>query len=100
MTKNEFVDRLAAQSGMSRREAQHAVDVVLGTIEETLKAGDEITFTGFGKFTLNERAARRGVNPRTREPIQIPASRVPRFSAGAGLKRALGRLPGDGGEEY
>lgn len=89
MTKSEFVDQVAASSGLGKAEAGKAVDAVLGTIEETLARGGEISFTGFGKFSVAERGARQGVNPQTGEKIQIAASRVPRFSAGSALKKAV-----------
>jgi DNA-binding protein HU-beta len=100
MTKDEFVRQVAAQSGLSRREASRAVDAVLETIAETLERGGEVAFTGFGKFSVSERGARQGVNPQTGERIQIGASKAPRFSAGSNLKRAVGGLPGEGGEEF
>jgi DNA-binding protein HU-beta len=89
MTKSEFVDQVAAESGLSKGDAGEAVDAVLTVIEGTLKRGGEISFTGFGKFTVAERGARQGVNPQTGEKIQIAASRVPRFSAGSALKKAV-----------
>ena len=89
MTKSEFVDAVAAESGLSKGDAGSAVDAVLGVIESTLKGGGEIAFTGFGKFSVAERGARQGVNPQTGERIQIAASRVPRFSAGSALKKAV-----------
>ena len=89
MTKSEFVDRVASESGLQKREASEAVDAVLSVIEETLKRGGEINFTGFGKFSVAERGARQGVNPQTGERIQIAASRVPRFSAGSALKKSI-----------
>jgi DNA-binding protein HU-beta len=89
MTKNEFVDQVASNSGLSKGEASKAVDAVLDTIQETLTRGGEINFTGFGKFSVADRSARQGVNPQTGEKIQIAASRVPRFSAGSGLKTAV-----------
>ena len=64
------------------------------------RPAQEVSFTGFGKFHVAERGAREGRNPRTGETMQIAASKVPRFTAGSGLKKALGSLPGDGGEEY
>ena len=82
MTKNEFVDQVAANSGLGKGEATKAVDAVLETIQSTLSRGGEINFTGFGKFSVADRSARQGVNPQTGEKIQIAASRVPRFSAG------------------
>ena len=89
MTKNEFVDQVASNSGLSKGEAGKAVDAVLDTIQETLTRGGEINFTGFGKFSVADRSARQGVNPQTGEKIQIAASKVPRFSAGSGLKSAV-----------
>ncbi|MFN2616241.1 MAG: HU family DNA-binding protein [Thermoleophilaceae bacterium] len=89
MTKSEFVDRVASESGLSKGDATKAVDVFLDVVKETLSRGGEISFTGFGKFSVADRGARQGVNPQTKERIQIPASRVPRFSAGAGLKSAV-----------
>jgi DNA-binding protein HU-beta len=62
---------------------------VLSTIESTLKSGGEVTFTGFGKFHVADRGAREGRNPRTGESMQIAATRVPRFTAGSGLKKAI-----------
>jgi len=89
VTKSEFVDQVAAESGLGKGEAAQAVDAVLKTIEDTLKRGSEVNFSGFGKFSVAERGARQGVHPRTGEPIQIAASRVPKFTAGSKLKSAL-----------
>jgi DNA-binding protein HU-beta len=89
VTKSEFVDQVAAESGLSKGEAGKAVDAVLRTIEETLKRGSEVNFSGFGKFSVAERGARQGVHPRTGEKMEIAASRVPKFSAGSGLKKSL-----------
>ena len=89
MTKQEFIDKVASRSGLSRRDAQNAVDAVLDTITDTLKGGGDINFTGFGKFSTSNRAARQGVNPRTGERVQIAATTVPKFSAGSQLKAAL-----------
>jgi DNA-binding protein HU-beta len=80
VTKKEFVDRVASKSGLSRRDAEKAVDAFL----------DSVTFTGFGKFSTAHRAARQGVNPRRPgEKVNIPAATVPKFSAGSSLKGAL-----------
>ncbi len=89
MTKSEFVDRVAAHSGLTKKDAGSAVDAVLISIEETLKGGEDVTFTGFGKFHVAQRGARSGRNPRTGEKMTIKASRVPRFTAGSGLKKAI-----------
>jgi len=89
VTKSEFVDQVASQSGLSKGDATKAVDTALDVIESTLSRGGEINFTGFGKFSVADRGARQGVNPQTGERIQIAASRVPRFSAGSALKKAV-----------
>lgn len=89
MTKSEFVDVVADTADLSKKEATAAVEAVLGTIEDTLKRGGEVVFSGFGKFHVAERSAREGRNPATGATIQIAASKVPRFSAGAGLKKAV-----------
>jgi DNA-binding protein HU-beta len=89
MTKSDFVDKVAAESGLSKKDAGTAVDAVISTIESALKGGDEVSFTGFGKFHVAKRGAREGRNPRTGETMQIAASNVPRFTAGSGLKKAV-----------
>ena len=89
MTKSEFVDQVADRAGLSKKDAGDAVDAVLETIEETLKRGSDISFSGFGKFSVSARSAREGRNPATGETIQIAASRVPKFTAGAALKKAV-----------
>ena len=66
-----------------------AVDAVIKSIEDALRSGEDVSFTGFGKFHVAERGAREGRNPRTGETMQIAASRVPRFTAGSGLKKAI-----------
>lgn len=89
MTKSEFIDRVATEAGLDRKQALDAVDAAIALVERALAAGDEVTLTGFGKFHVAERGARPGVNPRTGEPIQIAATRVPRFTAGTALKKAV-----------
>ena len=87
MTKSEFVDRLARDDRVgSKKQTGQAVEAVLDTISDALARGEDVNFTGFGKFSVAERGPRQGVNPRTGERITIPGGRVPRFSAGAGLK--------------
>ena len=90
MTKQEFVDRVSDKSGLSKRDAGDAVDAFLDSITEVLGSGGEVAFTGFGKFTTQKRAARQGVNPRNpTERVSIPATTVPKFSAGSQLKQAV-----------
>ena len=93
MTKQEFVDAVASRANLSRRDASAAVDAVLGTVTDTLKRGDSITFTGFGKFSTSERAARVGVKPgNPGQKVQIPAATVPKFSAASQLSRRASSL--------
>jgi len=89
MTKSEFVDHIAAKSGMGKGMAGDAVDAVIDGITGVLRSGGEVNFTGFGKFSVNERGPRQGVNPQTRERITIPGGKVPKFSAGSSLKTAV-----------
>ncbi len=90
VTKQDFIDRVASKSDLSKRDAGKAVDAFLDVVTDSLKRGDQITFTGFGKFSTANRAARMGVNPRNPgQKVQIPASTVPKFSAGSTLKQAV-----------
>ena len=90
MTKAEFIDKVADKSGLSKKDAAAAVDAFLEAVEDALKNGDTVTFTGFGKFSTQHRAARTGVNPRNPgEKVHIPAATVPKFSAGSQLKSAV-----------
>jgi DNA-binding protein HU-beta len=89
VTKAEFTDKVAAKSGLSKRDATKAVDAFLDSITEALRSGEPVSFTGFGKFSPQHRKERQGVNPRTGEKVTIPAARVPKFSAGSQLKQAL-----------
>jgi DNA-binding protein HU-beta len=87
LTKSEFVDQLARDGRIgSKKQAADAVEAVLDGIADSLRGGDSVNFTGFGKFSVAERGPRQGVNPRTGERITIAGGRVPKFSAGAGLK--------------
>ncbi len=89
MTKSEFVDQVADRAGLSKRDAGEAVDAFLETVEDALRRGSEVSFSGFGKFSVANRSAREGRNPATGERIHIAASRVPKFTAGASLKKAI-----------
>jgi len=89
MNKQELVEAVAQRSGLSKTEAARYLDTLLGVVEDNLKKGEELRVTGFGKFSVRERAAREGRNPQTGEPMQIAASKTPVFSAGSFLKNAL-----------
>lgn len=86
MTKSEFAAKVAEKAGISKKAAAEAVDAVLTTITEALEEGEKVSFVGFGTFEVRTRAARQGINPRTKETISIPASKLPVFKAGRGLK--------------
>lgn len=91
MNKTDLVATVAEKAGLTKKSASDVVDAVFDTISEALAAGDKVTLVGFGTFEVRERAARRGVNPSTKEPIEIPACKVPAFKAGKGLKDAVAK---------
>jgi DNA-binding protein HU-beta len=89
VTKADFVDKLAAKSGLTKKDSAAVVDAFVDVITEALKKGEEVQFTGFGKFYVQKREARQGINPQTKAKIKIPATKVPKFSAGLALKSAV-----------
>ncbi len=89
MNKSEFVEALADKMGSSKAEAARALDAVLAVITEQLQKGEKISFTGFGSFEVTQRGERKGRNPQTGQEITIPATKLPKFTAGAGLKKAV-----------
>jgi DNA-binding protein HU-beta len=89
VNKNELIESVAERTGLAKSDAARAVEAVLGAVTEALQRGDTVALSGFGSFLSKVRAARTGRNPRTGESIAIPASRVPAFKAGKGLKDAL-----------
>ena len=89
MNKNDPVASIAADTGMSKADAATAVDGVIDSITAALGRGEEVRLVGFGTFNVVHRRATQGRNPRTGEPIQIPASNQPKFRAGKGLKSAV-----------
>jgi len=89
VTKAEFVDKLAAKSGLTKKDAASVVDAFVEVVTDSLQKGEEVQFTGFGKFYVQQRGAREGINPQTKAKIRIPASKVPKFSAGLALKSAV-----------
>jgi len=90
MTKSDLIDRLATKAELSRPRAEELVDFILNDVTEALKRSEKVNISGFGTFTVSNRKARTGRNPKTGEPIQIPASRSAKFKAGKLLKEALG----------
>ncbi len=90
MTKAELVEKIYAKAGLPTKSmAEGALDAVVSCLRDALVEGESVTFTGFGTFKVSERAARKGRNPRTGEEIDIPASKVAKFTPGKQLKEAL-----------
>ena len=89
LNKSELVDAVATKAGISKTQAQKTVDATFETIQMAMKKGDAVRLVGFGTFSVADRAATEGRNPRTGEKIQIPARKQPKFSAGKGLKEAV-----------
>ncbi len=89
MNKAELVDAIAGDTGLTKVDAQAALDSLTGVVEKQLKKGNEVAITGFGKFSVTKRGARTGRNPQTGETLKIKASKAPKFSAGASLKAAV-----------
>ena len=89
MNKSELVANVAEKAGLTKKDAEKAVVSVFAAIEGALKEGDKVQLIGFGTFEVKERAARKGRNPRTKEEIDIPASKNPVFKAGKALKDSV-----------
>ena len=89
MNKNELIADVAERSGLSKADAGRAVEGLISSVESALKSGDDVRIVGFGTFSVSARAATTGRNPRTGETINIPASKQPKFKAGAPLKQAV-----------
>ena len=89
MNKTEFIQRVAEEAGGSVSEAQRYFDAVEDVVTSALKHGEEVQITGFGKFYVQERKAREGTNPQTGKKMNIPAQRLPSFSAGSILKESV-----------
>ena len=91
MNKGQLVDSIAKKSTLSTKQSQAAVNAFIESVKEALVAGDSVSLIGFGTFLVRERAARTGINPRTKETVQIAASKAPGFKAGASFKAALNK---------
>ncbi len=89
MTKAELVATMAAKSGLSKKDTEKALTGFIDTVTEALSKGESIQLVGFGTFEVRDRAARTGINPRTKEKMQIDATKVPAFKAGRALKDAV-----------
>lgn len=91
MNKAELVTAVAEKSGLSKKDSEKAVNATLETITSSLEAGEKVQLVGFGVFDVKNRGVRVGRNPRTKEEIEIPASRIPQFKAGKALKEAIAK---------
>uniref|UniRef100_A0A7C3MNT0 HU family DNA-binding protein n=1 Tax=Dictyoglomus thermophilum TaxID=14 RepID=A0A7C3MNT0_DICTH len=89
MKKADFIAKVAEKAKITKKEATKVVNAVLETITEALSKGDTVQFVGFGTFSVRKRAAREGRNPRTQQPIKIPATKVPVFRPGKELREAV-----------
>lgn len=89
MNKAGLIEEISSKTGLTKKDVGNVVNAVVETITSTLKSGKKVTLVGFGSFQVIEKKARRGVNPQTKETIQIPAKKVPKFVAGKGLKEAV-----------
>ena len=89
MTKVELINAVAEKTGLSKYDAGKAVDGFVESICQALGSGDKVSLVGFGTFSVGERAARTGKNPRTGEPVEIASAKVPKFKPGKALKESL-----------
>ena len=89
MNKTDLVNAIAAEAQLSKADAKKALDATLNALAGALKAGDKVALIGFGTFAVNERPARTGINPATKEKIKIEAKKVIKFKAGAELAEAV-----------
>ena len=89
MNKTELIEKIADEANGSKNEAQKFFDAFTNVVESELKKGNQVQITGFGKFYVQERDARQGINPQTKQRIRIPASKVPKFTAGNALKDSI-----------
>lgn len=86
MNKTEFIARVAEKSGLTKTDAQKAINAFAEVVAEQLKADDKVALLGFGTFSVNDKPARTGINPKTKEKISIPARKVVKFKAGSALE--------------
>ena len=89
MNKTEFINAVAEKSGISKVDAKKAVEAFVETVSSELKEGGKVALLGFGSFSVAEKSARKGVNPKTKQPIEIPARKSVKFKAGAELTEII-----------
>jgi Bacterial nucleoid DNA-binding protein len=91
MNKAELIAEVAEKASLSKKDSEKAVNAALDSITDALEKGDKVQLVGFGAFEVKSRGARIGRNPKTKEEIKIPASKVPQFKAGKALKEAIAK---------
>ena len=91
MTKTELINAVDEKAELTKKDADKAVSAVIDTITESLAKGEKIQLVGFGTFEVRERAAKEGINPATKEKMNIPAKKVPAFKAGKALKDVVAK---------
>lgn len=91
MNKTELIVAMADKTGFTKKDAEKALNAFVEVVEETLVKGDKVQLIGFGSFEVRERAAKEGINPQTKQPMQIPASKNPVFKAGKAFKDAVSK---------
>lgn len=89
INKDALISQIHEKTEMAKKDIELVIDTMIDTITKHLQSGEKITLTGFGTFRISKRASREGINPQTKERIQIPAMSVPKFTAGKALKEAV-----------
>lgn len=89
MNRTELIDKIASDAGITKAQAKGALDAFINATVESLRSGEGLSLVGFGSFKIADRAARMGMNPKTKEKIEIPATKVVRFKAGSMLQEAV-----------
>jgi DNA-binding protein HU-beta len=91
VNKSEFIDKVAEKSGLGKHDAEKAINAFLEVVQDAVAADDKVTLPGFGAWSRSQRSARTGRNPRTGEPVHIPAAKAVKFSVGAKFKEHVNR---------
>ena len=91
MTKAELISAVAEKAGITKKDSDKAVNAVIDSVTEALVKGEKVSLVGFGTFEVKNRSARNGINPRTKQPMPIPESKLPAFKAGKALKEAVAK---------
>lgn len=89
INKDALISSISAKTELSKKDVEMVIESMIDAITKSIKSGDKVTLTGFGTFRISNRAAREGINPQTKAKIQIPAMKVPKFTAGKSLKEAV-----------